>query len=104
MFGPEQPVILHLLDIPMMETALQGVVMELEDCAYHLLRGVVPTSKLEEAFKDVDYVLMVGAMPRKEGMERADLLKANCGIFKEQGKALSDHAKKNVKVLIALLL
>ena len=103
MFGPEQPVILHLLDIPMMETALQGVVMELEDCAYHLLRGVVPTSKLEEAFKDVDYVLMVGAMPRKEGMERADLLKANCGIFKEQGKALSDHAKKNVKVLIALL-
>jgi len=100
MFGDDQPVILHLLDIAPMEGVLHGVVMELEDCAYHLLRGIVATSKPEEAFKDVEYALMVGAMPRKEGMERADLLKANCGIFKEQGKALSDFANKNVKVVV----
>jgi len=100
MFGADQPVILHLLDIPQMEGVLQGVVMELEDCAYHLIKGVVVTGKPEEGFKDVDYAIMVGAMPRKEGMERADLLKANCGIFKEQGKALSDFAKKHVKVLV----
>jgi len=100
MFGEDQPVILHLLDIAPMEAVLHGVVMELEDCAYHLLHGIVATSKVEEAFKDVEYALMLGAMPRKEGMERADLLKANCGIFKEQGQALSQFAHKNVKVLV----
>jgi len=100
MFGQDQPLILHLLDIPQMEGVLHGVVMEIEDCAYPLVRGVVPTSKLEEAFKGIDYCLMVGAMPRKEGMERSDLLKANVGIFKEQGRALAEHAKKEVKVVV----
>jgi len=100
MFGKDQPVILHLLDIPQMEGVLHGVVMEIEDCAYPLVKDVVATSKLEEAFRDTDYALMVGAMPRKEGMERADLLKANVGIFKEQGKALAEYARKDVKVLV----
>eukprot|EP01113_Clastostelium_recurvatum_P011603 TRINITY_DN1592_c0_g1_i3.p1 TRINITY_DN1592_c0_g1~~TRINITY_DN1592_c0_g1_i3.p1 ORF type:complete len:344 (+),score=141.33 TRINITY_DN1592_c0_g1_i3:51-1034(+) len=100
MFGPEQPVILHLLDIPVAMEALGGVVMELEDCALPLLHGVVPTSDLKEAFTDIDYAIFVGAMPRKEGMERADLLKANAGIFKTQGAALDQYAKKTVKVLV----
>jgi len=100
MLGKDQPVILHLLDIPQMEGVLQGVIMEIEDCAYPLVKGVVPTSKLEEAFKDIDYAIMVGAMPRKEGMERADLLNANVGIFKQQGKALAEYANKDVKVLV----
>jgi len=81
-FGPEQPVILHLLDIPPMMGVVQGVVMELSDCALPLLRGVVPTADPEVAFKDVDAAFLVGAMPRKEGMERKDLLAANVGIFK----------------------
>jgi len=100
MFGPDQPVILHLLDIEPCMGALGGVVMEIEDSALPLVRGVVPTSDLKTAFDKVDYVLMVGAMPRKEGMERKDLLKANCGIFKVQGKALNDYASRNVKVLV----
>jgi len=87
-------VILHLLDIPQMATVLQGVVMEIDDSALPLVHGVVATTSVEEAFKDVDYALLVGAMPRRQGMERKDLLKANCGIFKEQGKALNDFAKK----------
>jgi len=80
--------------------ALGGVVMELEDSALPLLHGVVPTSDLKEAFLDIDYAIFVGAMPRKEGMERADLLKANAGIFKTQGAALDQYAKKTVKVLV----
>jgi len=100
MFGPDQPVILHLLDIPMCLEALSGVVMELEDCAFPLLHGVVPTTDLKEAFTDIDYAIFVGAMPRKEGMERSDLLKANAGIFKAQGAALDQFAKKTVKVLV----
>jgi len=100
MFGTGQPVILHLLDIPQMETALSGVVMEIQDCAFPLVRDVVTTSSLEVAFKDVQYVIMCGAMPRREGMERKDLLKANVSIFKEQGKALADFAHKGVKVLV----
>jgi len=100
MLGPDQPVILHLLDIPMMVDGLQGVVLELEDCALPLLHGVVATTNVKEAFTDIDYALLVGAMPRKEGMERADLLKANATIFKEQGKALNDFSKKTVKVLV----
>jgi len=100
MFGPDQPVILHLLDIPVCMEALGGVVMELEDAAFPLLHGVVPTSDLKEAFTDIDYAIFVGAMPRKEGMERSDLLKANAGIFKEQGRALDQYAKKTVKVLV----
>jgi len=100
MFGFDQPVILHLLDIPQCMEALGGVVMELEDSALPLLHGVVPTADLKEAFLDIDYAIFVGAMPRKEGMERADLLKANAGIFKTQGAALDQYAKKSVKVLV----
>jgi len=100
MLGRDQPVILHLLDIPPMVEGLQGVVLELEDCALPLLHGVVATVDVKEAFTDIDYALLVGSFPRKEGMERADLLKANANIFKVQGKALSDNAKKTVKVLV----
>lgn len=100
MLGPDQPVILHLLEITPALGALNGVVMELNDCAFPLLHGVVATDKLEVAFKDVDYALLVGAMPRKDGMERKDLLTANGGIFGPQGKALNDYAKRDVKVLV----
>lgn len=100
MLGADQPVILHLLEIPPAMGALQGVVMELNDCAFPLLAGIVATDQLDVAFKDVDYALLVGSMPRKEGMERSDLLTANGGIFGPQGKALNDHASRNVKVLV----
>lgn len=99
-FGPNQPVILHLLDITPMMGVLQGVVMEISDCALPLVREVVPTDKPEVAFKDVEAAFMVGAMPRKEGMERKDLLSANIKIFKVQGDALDKYAKKTVKVLV----
>lgn len=99
-FGPNQPVILHLLDITPMMGVLQGVVMEISDCALPLVREVVPTDKPEVAFKDVEAAFMVGAMPRKEGMERKDLLSANIKIFKVQGDALDKFAKKTVKVLV----
>jgi len=100
MLGPNQPVILHLLDIPAAQEGLNGVVMELEDCALPLLSGIVATTDVKTAFSDVDFALMVGAMPRREGMERADLLKANAAIFKVQGKALNDYASRNVKVVV----
>jgi len=100
MFGEDQPLILHLLDIPQMMGVLNGVVMEIEDCAFPLVKGIVATGQALEGFKDVDYAILVGSMPRREGMERKDLLKANCGIFKEQGKALNTVAKKHVKVLV----
>jgi NAD-dependent malate dehydrogenase len=100
MLGASQPVILHLFDIPPAETALGGVVMELEDCALPLIAGIVSTVDLETAFTDVDYAVMVGAMPRREGMLRADLLKANAGIFKVQGKAFADFASSDVKILV----
>ena len=100
MLGPDQPVILQLLEITPALGALQGVVMELEDCAFPLLQGIVPTDDPNVAFGDTDYALLVGAMPRKEGMERADLLGANGGIFKPQGEALSASAKRDVKVLV----
>jgi len=99
-FGPDQPLILHLLDIPPMMGVLEGVVMELADCALPLLRGVVPTADPAEAFKDVSAAFLVGAMPRKQGMERKDLLSANVKIFKVQGEALDQHARKDVKVLV----
>ncbi|EFA02482.1 malate dehydrogenase, cytoplasmic [Tribolium castaneum] len=99
-FGPNQPLILHLLDIPPMMGVLEGVVMELADCALPLLRGVVPTADPAEAFKGVVAAFLVGAMPRKQGMERKDLLSANVKIFKVQGEALDKHADKNVKVLV----
>lgn len=99
-FGPEQPVFLHLLDIAPMMGVLEGVVMELADCALPLLAGVLPTANPEEAFKDVAAAFLVGAMPRKEGMERKDLLAANVRIFKEQGQAMDKVARKDVKVLV----
>jgi malate dehydrogenase len=100
MLGKDQPVILQLLEITPALKALQGVVMELEDCAFPLLAGVVQTDDPNVAFGDADYALLVGAMPRKQGMERSDLLQANGAIFTIQGKALSDNAKKSVKVLV----
>ncbi|PYE55364.1 malate dehydrogenase [Deinococcus yavapaiensis] len=100
MLGPDRPVILHLLEITPALGALGGVVMELDDCAFPLLHGIVATDDLNVAFKDVEYALLVGAMPRKQGMERKDLLSANGGIFGPQGKAINDHAARNVKVLV----
>ncbi|MDX2005602.1 MAG: malate dehydrogenase [Meiothermus sp.] len=100
MLGPDQPVVLQLLEITPALKALNGVIMELEDCAFPTLAGVVPTDDPNVAFGDAEYALLVGAMPRKQGMERADLLAANGGIFKPQGEALSNNAKKGVKVLV----
>jgi len=100
MLGPDQPVILHLLEITPALPALNGVVMELDDCAFPLLAGVVATDDANIAFKDVDFALLVGARPRGPGMERKDLLSANGAIFGPQGKALNAHAKRNVKVLV----
>ncbi|OQR69405.1 malate dehydrogenase [Tropilaelaps mercedesae] len=99
-FGPTTPVILHLLDIPQMANSLDGLVMELDDCAFPLLKNAVPTTDVKEAFNDVDAAFLVGAMPRREGMERKDLLAANVKIFKAQGQALDQYAKKTVKVLV----
>jgi len=99
-FGADQPLILHLLDITPMMGVLNGVVMEIQDCALPLVRDVVATDDPAVAFKDIDAAFLVGAMPRKEGMERKDLLAANVRIFKVQGQALDTHAKKSVKVLV----
>jgi malate dehydrogenase len=99
-FGPTQPVILHLLDIPPMAGVLNGVVMEVNDCAYPLLDSIVATTDETEAFTGVDAAFLVGSMPRREGMERKDLLAANVKIFKSQGKALANHSNPNVKVLV----
>jgi malate dehydrogenase len=100
MLGKDQPVILQLLEITPALAALQGVVMELNDCAFPTLAGVVATDDVNVAFKDVDYALLVGARPRGAGMERKDLLEANGAIFSPQGKALNEHAKRHVKVLV----
>ena len=102
MLGKDQPVILQLLEIPdeKAQKALKGVMMELDDCAFPLLAGMIPTADLNVAFKDVDVALLVGARPRGPGMERKDLLEANGKIFGPQGKALSDHASRDVKVLV----
>ena len=100
MLGPKQPVILHLLEVTPALGSLGGVAMELDDCAFPLLAGIVQTDDPNVAFKDADYALLVGAMPRKEGMERSDLLAANGGIFKPQGEAIARHANPNIKVLV----
>ncbi|MEM7017544.1 MAG: malate dehydrogenase [Pseudomonadota bacterium] len=100
MLGADQPVILHLLEIPPALKALEGVGMELDDCAYPLLEDIVMTDDANVAFQDVDYALLVGAKPRGPGMERKDLLTDNGGIFTGQGKALNDHASRDVKVLV----
>jgi malate dehydrogenase len=102
MFGPDQPVILHLIEIPDEKAmaALSGVCMELEDCAFPLLQGIVPTSSLDEGFKGVNWALLVGAVPRKAGMERKDLLGINGKIFTGQGRAIAKNAAPDVRVLV----
>ncbi len=100
MLGPDQPVILQLLEIPPAMGALQGVLMELNDCAFPLVAGVIATDDPNVAFKDIDFALLVGSRPRGPGMERSDLLNANGAIFTVQGKALSDNAKPTVRVLV----
>ena len=92
MLGKDQPVILQLLEIPPAMGALEGVVMELNDCAFPLVHGIVTSDEPNVAFKDVDFALLVGSKPRGPGMERGDLLKQNGAIFTVQGKALNDHA------------
>jgi malate dehydrogenase len=100
LLGKDQPVILNLLDLPVAQKALNGVIMELNDCAFPLLAGVQPTDDPNVAFKDIDIGILVGSRPRGPGMERRDLLAANAEIFKVQGKALNDAAKRSVKVLV----
>ncbi|NLD09935.1 MAG: malate dehydrogenase [Xanthomonadaceae bacterium] len=100
MLGPDQPVILQLLEITPALEALKGVVMEINDCAFPLVQDVIATDDLNVAFKDADYAMLVGARPRGPGMERKDLLEANGAIFGPQGKALNDHASRDVKVLV----
>ena len=100
MLGADQPVILQLLDITPALDALAGTVMEIEDCAFPLVAGIVQTDDASIAFKDADYCLLVGARPRGPGMERKDLLEANAAIFSAQGKAINDNASRDVKVLV----
>ncbi len=100
MLGPDQPVRLQLLEIPPAMGAVNGVVMELNDCAFPLLDSVMATDSPDQAFKLADYAMLVGARPRGPGMERSDLLEANAAIFSVQGKALNDHAKRDVRVLV----
>lgn len=100
MLGPDQPVILQLIEIPPAMDALKGVVMELNDCAFPLLQGIVATSDVNEGFDGSDFCLLVGARPRGPGMERKDLLAANGKIFGPQGKAINGHASRGVRVLV----
>lgn len=100
MLGPDQPIILQLLEITPALEALKGVVMELNDCAFPLLQDIIATDDLNVAFKDCDYAMLVGARPRGPGMERNDLLAANGAIFGPQGKAINDYASRDVKVLV----
>ena len=100
MLGKDQPVILQLLDLPQAQNAVKGVMMELQDCAFPLLAGMVATDDPEVAFKDAQVAILVGARPRSKGMERADLLAANAEIFTVQGAALNKVADREVKVLV----
>ncbi|RYG69475.1 malate dehydrogenase [bacterium] len=100
MFGPETPVVLHLIEIPPALSALEGVVMELEDCAFPLLHGIVPTADLATGFLGVNWALLVGSVPRREGMERKDLLGINGRIFIGQGQAIQANAASDVQVLV----
>lgn len=100
LFGPNQPVILHMLEITPALKALEGVAMELDDCAFPLLAGMVLSDDANTAFKDINWALLVGARPRSKGMERKDLLDANAAIFSVQGKALNNHAAADVRVLV----
>src|ERR1041385_5474351 len=98
MFGASQPVILHLVEIEPALKALNGVVMELEDCAFPLLKGVLPTASLDEGFRGVNWALLVGSVPRKAGMERKELLGINGKIFIGQGRALQKNAAQDVRI------
>ncbi len=100
MFGPEQPIILHLIEIEPALPALGGVAMELQDCAFPLLKGIVCTANLDEGFKDVNWALLVGSVPRKAGMERKDLLGINGKIFIGQGQAIEKNAAPDVRILV----
>jgi malate dehydrogenase len=100
MFGSDQPVALHLIEIPAGFEALKGVVMELDDCAFPLLKNVVATTDLDEGFRDVNWTLLVGSVPRKAGMERKDLLGINGKIFTGQGQAIAKNAAKDVRILV----
>ena len=100
MFGPNQPVALQLIEIPAVLGALEGVVMELHDCAFPLVQSIVPTADLDEGFRDVNWALLVGSVPRKAGMERKDLLGINGKIFVGQGKAIEKNAAADVRILV----
>ena len=100
LFGPDTPVALNLIEIPQGAPALEGVVMELDDCAFPLLKNVVATTDLNEGFRDVNWALLIGSVPRKAGMERSDLLGINGKIFVEQGKAIGRNAAKDIRVLV----
>jgi malate dehydrogenase len=100
MFGPDQPLVLHLIEIPSVLSALDGVVMELQDCAFPLLQAIVPTADLDEGFRDINWALLVGSVPRKAGMERKELLGINGKIFIGQGQAIEKNAAADVRVLV----
>ena len=100
MFGPDQPVVLHLIEIPPALPTLEGVVMEVQDCAFPLVAGIIPTADLAEGFRDVNWALLVGSVPRKQGMERGDLLGINGKIFTGQGQAIQKNAASDVRVLV----
>ena len=100
MFGKNTEVVLQLIELPNALPALQGVVMELEDCAFPLLKGIVATSDLNIGMRDANYALLVGAVPRKAGMERADLLQINGGVFTQQGKAINENAAEDIRVFV----
>ena len=100
MLGPDQPIVLRLLEIEPAMKALEGVAMELDDCAFPLLADIMLTSKADKAFEGASWALLVGSVPRKQGMERADLLSVNGGIFGPQGKAIQDHASHDVRILV----
>lgn len=100
MLGPDQPIILHLIDLPFAESALQGVKMELDDCAFPLLQGIVTATDQNVGFTDADYALLIGSKPRGPGMERGDLLKDNGEIFVGTGRAINDNASRDIRVLV----
>ena len=100
MLGPDQPMILKLLEIPPAMNALNGVIMEIDDCAFPLVKGIVPTDDPNTAFEGADYALLVGSRPRGPGMERSELMEANAAIFSVQGRALNEHASRDVNVIV----
>jgi len=100
MLGPDQPVIIQLIDLPFMMNSLKGVAMEINDCAFPLVQGIECHDTLSGGFKDTTHALLVGAKPRGPGMERADLLKDNGKIFIDTGKAINDNSSRDVKVIV----